>query len=67
MLLSEARCELGARSLYPRTLTHFGGAPAGDKMKVYLLEFVIMIEVKKNSESLNLVESKKSALVFYVT
>lgn len=50
MLLSETRRKLGARSLHPLTLTHVGGAPAGDKMKVYLLEFVIMIEVNRKTQ-----------------
>lgn len=60
--------KLGAKSPYPLPWTHIGDVPAGDKMKVYLLEFVIMIEVKqKNTKSLNLLESQKSALVFYVT
>lgn len=49
MLLSDPRCKLGAWSLYPLTLTHVGDAPTGDKMKVYLLEFVIMIEVNRKT------------------
>lgn len=69
MLLSDTRSKLGAKSLYPLTWTHVGDVPAGNTMKVYLLEFVIMIEVKqKNTKILNLLESQKSpALVFYVT
>lgn len=46
MILSDTRSKLGANSLYPLTLTHMGDAYVGDKLKVYLPEFV-MIEVNR--------------------